>query len=698
MFSKLVLRNSKRSQKENALFMSSLIISIMSFYVVLSLQNQDIVRFLMTLEADAVRKLVAMISALYVFSLVILFFLIFYASKYQIDRRSHELGVYLMMGMKRSKLFSMLLTEDLISSGIALITGLPLAILVTELMSLITARIVGIGFLDHQSTFDIKACLITLIGFVSIKLVAFFLISFNLSRKEIGTLLADAPENIRKQKHPVFYCISALIGIIILAGAYALAISGLIWENVNLLSEMMLLGLAGTFMLFYGLRFFIGLIVKKMKNGRLHVFNFRQIEDTVIYKSGTMAVSSLLILAAIICLGVGVGLYNSYNLYVSHVMDYTFRCASNEFELEFMKTADDYREYLKEIGEYDRFSYLEEVRLGIYDDGNSKSEIQKYFFMDSVLDDLNRLDPNGKYHNPDSSAFDSYPYFLRESDYNKLLVQTGQEQIDLKENEVMMYLNDEFVHDGTLELMNEVLKEDKEVTLCGGEYMLKGDVQTTPFTTDYLITIVNALILDDEAFDKIVGDKYTIYLNGIVDPDKYTEGNAIMTLREIDAKLKVLESNGSEVYGSYLNNMGRQLFYLVAGSYVTIYLAIIFFVIANTILGVQFLMNQKKSGSRYRTLVKLGSDHKTLCYCSSKQINWYFGIPVGVAVISSFFGIRSLYNGVLSSRTMSNLPRMMVLSAIVILIMCLVECIYILVVKRASYKYLETLMDPERVE
>ena len=124
MFSKLVLRNSKRSQKENALFMSSLIISIMSFYVVLSLQNQDLVRFLMTLEADAVRKLVAMISALYVFSLVILFFLIFYASKYQIDRRSHELGVYLMMGMKRSKLFSMLLTEDLISSGIALVTGL----------------------------------------------------------------------------------------------------------------------------------------------------------------------------------------------------------------------------------------------------------------------------------------------------------------------------------------------------------------------------------------------------------------------------------------------------------------------------------------------------------------------------------------------------------------------------------------------
>ena len=36
-------------------------------------------------------------------------------------------------------------------------------------------------------------------------------------------------------------------------------------------------------------------------------------------------------------------------------------------------------------------------------------------------------------------------------------------------------------------------------------------------------------------------------------------------------------------YESYLQNMGRQLFYPVASIYITLYLAIVFLVVANTI-------------------------------------------------------------------------------------------------------------------
>ena len=45
-------------------------------------------------------------------------------------------------------------------------------------------------------------------------------------------------------------------------------------------------------------------------------------------------------------------------------------------------------------------------------------------------------------------------------------------------------------------------------------------------------------------------------------------------------------------YESYLKNIGRQLFYVVSVSYITIYLAIIFLIVANTVLGVQFLTQQ----------------------------------------------------------------------------------------------------------
>ena len=46
MFSDLILRNSRRSRKENGLFFGSLIISIVAFYIILSLSHQDVMLFL----------------------------------------------------------------------------------------------------------------------------------------------------------------------------------------------------------------------------------------------------------------------------------------------------------------------------------------------------------------------------------------------------------------------------------------------------------------------------------------------------------------------------------------------------------------------------------------------------------------------------------------------------------------------------
>ena len=57
MFSNLILRNSHRSRKENGLFFSSLVISIVAFYMILSVSTQDVMLFLQKMESDAVDKL-----------------------------------------------------------------------------------------------------------------------------------------------------------------------------------------------------------------------------------------------------------------------------------------------------------------------------------------------------------------------------------------------------------------------------------------------------------------------------------------------------------------------------------------------------------------------------------------------------------------------------------------------------------------
>ena len=68
------------------------------------------------------------------------------------QRRRHEFGLYLMMGMRRRSLFLLLLAEDLYSSIFPLIIGLPVAVLLSELISLVYGQNCGDGS-DWPSVF-----------------------------------------------------------------------------------------------------------------------------------------------------------------------------------------------------------------------------------------------------------------------------------------------------------------------------------------------------------------------------------------------------------------------------------------------------------------------------------------------------------------------------------------------------------------
>lgn len=663
--------------------MSSLIISIIAFYVALSLSSQDVMRYLKSLESDAINKLFSMIGVLYGFTLFIIFALIYFASKYQIERRSHEFGVYLMMGMKRTKLLLMLLLEDVSSSLVALLIGLPVSLLITEVISLFTVKVVGIGFVGHQTTFSLKAILLTTAGFAIVKLAAFLILSFKLAQKEVGSLLADAPDNVRKKGYPALQAVILVMGVVLLILAYRKGITGTAWERIQSLRDTVILGLIGTVLLFRGLRFLIGLIAKKAGTGKLRVFTFRQIEDTVIFKSGTLAICSLLILVASACLAAGVGTFTSYDLYEKTRIDYTF---TNFFR----GGNEDLTEKISEIGLSGEFSYLGEIRIShpyIVGDENFDDAFDGSGFSRA----LDEADPKFVNHS-NYRSLDGFPYMIRLSDYNALLEGMGAEPIDLKAGELGLYRSESF--NDAPDLENEALALRPEVRLVDKDYVMTGKVQSAPIVTDSFITLSGALIVPDEDFDRYADGKEEVYLNGVLNREKYGRSELAEAYTRINSELDKSDLD----YESYLQNMGRQLFYLVAASYITIYLALIFLVVANTILGVQFLMSQKKASKRYKALVRLGADHKTLYKSSKRQINWYFGLPILVAASSTIFAVKSLLNGLLSSRTKMNMDSMIPVALAVVIVFSLVEWIYMFIVKRSSSRFLETLMTPEREE
>ena len=690
MFSNLVLRNSRRSRKENGLFFSSLVISIVAFYMILSISTQDVMIFLQKMESDAVNKLLLLIPVFYGMTLGILFFLTYFACKYQFERRRHEFGVYLMLGMHRGKLLGMLLAEDLLSSILALLIGLPTAVVLSELVSLVTAKLVGMGIIGHHFSLSWPAMKWTLAGFLGIKLLALLILSGNISRQEIGALLSQPTNRSKTQRHSAVYGLASVCGSMMLAVAYYMAIQGTAWTKASMMGLTLLLGSAGTMLLFYGMRALIALIVKKGKsNQQLHVFTFRQIQENVIHQSTSMAISSLLILAALCCFGAGVGIAGTNNLSTGRVIDYTFEDHTAEDSAQVLPNI---QATLKENGLDNPFSELFEMRVGHI---RSTEDYENAFNMEAVMDALRSL-PQSEDRDVllNNLGYATYPYLICLSDYNRLLELSGKPVLKLKENEAAVYMGSDFTTASRTAMLNSIFAGQAEAELADSLIYLTGEVQSVNLITDRSISLSFALILPDEAFLYHTQGMYDTYVNAVLS-EQAMEGNSLMTA--YSGLNEKLDKIGIE-YESYLQNMGRQLFYTVASSYITLYLAIIFLVVANTIMGVQFLMSQQKTGRRYQTLIRLGATYETLCQSAGKQISWFMGLPVLVAAVSSLFGVRALFTGILSSRTRGTVPEMLLVSAAMILLLCVIECIYMKVVMRSSDRYLLTLMQPQREE
>lgn len=73
MFFNLTWRNAKRSRSENLIYFLTMITAVAMFYIVLSLGQQDVIRFLSEIESDAVERLLTnLLPTVYYDELIIL--------------------------------------------------------------------------------------------------------------------------------------------------------------------------------------------------------------------------------------------------------------------------------------------------------------------------------------------------------------------------------------------------------------------------------------------------------------------------------------------------------------------------------------------------------------------------------------------------------------------------------------------------
>lgn len=674
MFYDLVKRNSKRNRKENGLFFVSLIISIVAFYIILSLEKQDVIIFLKTMESEALNKLFLLIPSLYGLSLFILFFLVYFAGKYQLERRNKELGMYLMLGMKRSKLLLMLFAEELWNSILSLLIGIPVAICISEIISLVTAKVIGLGIIGHNFSFSFSAIIGTIIGYFIIRFIALIILSGKFSRKEVTELLSESQGEKKRKINKVIVIIKLVLGVILLTAAFIIAIKGVSWGSIKLMGITLILGLIGTLLLFQGIGVLFEVILKNKTNiNELNMFTFRQLQESVFLKPNTLAISSLLILMAISCFAYGIPVGYLFNSKQSHVIDYTFEAEYKEVESVINKL--DLNEYIDGI-------YA--MNLGMFHGDNSFSAKD----LISVIE--NQKNEEGKDTLLNNLQYMDSPYLISVTSYNKLLELQGKEKIILKDNEVALYNDPKFK---VGDLIENALKERPTLYFDREEYKLIDKCYTDSVVTDKLITISYGLIVTEEVFNKYTSENnVSTYWNATLNKEFVKENGLMQAISKVNEKLNTTDI----LYESYLQNIGRELFYTVAASYVTIYLAVIFLIIANTVMGVQFLMHQQKTKKRYQSLTYLGASYEMLCKSARSQITWYFSLPIAIAAISSIFAVRALFTGIVTTRMKEQVGKLMVISIFIISLICVIELIYMQFVKKSSDKNILKIMDIKR--
>lgn len=604
----------------------------------------------------------------------------YFAGKYQLERRSHELGMYLMLGMKRSKLYLMLLAEEVWNSILSLAVGIPIAIFLSEIISLITAKSVGLGVIGHKFSFSLSAVIGTILGYFVIRCFALLILSGKFSIKEITELLSESQQEKHRKRNRIATIIQLILGVGLLGTAYTRAIKGDAWEDFNAMGITIVMGIAATFLLFrsIGILFEILLIRRKNKNG-LGMFTFRQLQESIFIKPNALAISSLLVMMALCCFGYGVSVGYFFNTKDNHVIDYTFDDEEEVIKSEMQKLQlEDYVDRLFEmkLGRYfsegDEFHFSAENLIHMVEKQKDVPD------KDILLNNLQYFD---------------HPYLISLSSYNQLLVLSGKEPIKLSDHQVALYSDPDWAYGQTPVILGNALKEMPYLEIGQERYELVDKLYQDNIVTDRFITISYGLIVSDELFQQLANpNSISSYWNATLKKDFVEENGLMQAISKVNALLNTTQLN----YESYLQNMGRELFYSVAASYTTIYLAVIFLIIANTVIGVQFLMQQQKTKRRYQTLISLGGFYKMLCKSARQQITWYFSLPVVVAAVGSIFGVRSLFTGITTSAMRSEISSLMIVSCAMILLLCVVEFCYMLSVKRISDKSIEAMMEKTR--
>ena len=676
MLFKLSFRNITRSIKDYAIYFFTLVLGVTLFYVFNSVGSQAAV-----LELNNSRKLIVdllakILSGMSVLVVFILGALIIYASRFLIKRRNKEFAIYLTLGMSKRKISRLLFFETLMIGVISLGVGLLLGIGVSQLISILIAKLFETNMDKFTFVFSEKAFFDTIFYFGLIYLIVIFFNTIIVGRLKIIELLQGSKKSEKAfLKNPLLRAIAFVVSASVLGYAYW-------WVNNDKISLMdrvynllwpVTAGVVSTFLIFWSLSGLIMEIVTRSKKfyfKGLNSFVFRQISSKVNTAVVSMSLISLLLFLTIsilsLCFSINESMkkelaYNTPVDAMTELTDYLAVYGSNssvgylsqmskDQEKAALATSQDYMKKSLYQNLTDRNPDLakdikDHVELNVYADSS--------FTYGQIL-------PSGVMTGTVQAFMSKTTVpMIRVSDYNKLAKLYHRDEIHLKDNQYQFLADFKTmaeILDKTLAgntqikyrnfTLNPVAKKHQEGFITSSGFKSNTGILVVPdnVITDQPIG-TQALLMNYNLSSSHTAEQIDEDLRRAFELGDVSSVNAVSSSEETTQETKSSAKQDDRPSGVAINFYTKLL--VKTGSagmqaiatFVGFYLGIIFLISSAAILALKQLSESSDNIEKYAALRRLGASNKMLNRALFVQIAIFFLAPLLIGIIHSIFGI-----------------------------------------------------------
>lgn len=634
MLFKLSKRNVQRSIKDYSIYFFTLALGVCIFYIFNSVEAQTAMMDMTENQKMLMKSLDMIISIVSVFVSFILGFLIIYANNFIIKKRNREFGIYMTLGISRSKIAFMLFYETIIVGVMSLALGLFIGVFLSQGLASVTAKLFSVDMKKYQFVFSKEACIKTIIYFSIIFFITMILNFVVVSRYKLINLINSQRKNEKLKGTNLILSVALfIISIVCLGFAYKLILeNALVDITDNDFNLSILLGIVGTVLFFRSLAGFFIKLVQNDKNlylKNLNTFTLRQLNSKINTNYISMSIICLMLFISIGMYSTAIGLKNAMEKSAESQTPYDITVIeaynpkektnySNEKLSEILKKLDlNVNDYSKEYLDYNFY----------------KSPIKFIKMFENTSDNFlsKQLKVTMNYNIP----------IIKLSDYNKLNKMAGKKTINLKDKEVVFVTNSSTMENP----IKEYIKNNKSIKIGNDEFKINENYKYESLENDLAKDNFITFLVEDKYADKYDISQKCLSFNYVGDK-KDTENKLTKNLEKSENKqIQYQKDHGSNLFFISKQivldiNMSNAAMFL----YIGLYIGIIFLISSAAVLALNQLSGATESLGRYEILKKLGVSSKMINKSIFIQVFIYFSLPIALALVHSYFGIKVANN------------------------------------------------------